>query len=198
MRFLAFACLIIVSGLFPSFARAGVFEVGAQANYRKTNFDATHSEEMETGTGSIAYYFWDLSALEFSYTRGAEKEIQPEYTAYQDLSAYGVDVMFTLANRDSIFKPYVKVGAAWIDKNLRYYITGFSPYGTETSGIAPTGGVGFKFMLTQQFAIKFGVDVSSSPLFFYTKTVSPPPSTPVPADPVTYDFSANAGLSFLF
>ena len=185
--------LIFLSGA-DSFA--GVFELAGQANYRKTNYDSTHSEEEETGTVSLAYYFWDMSALEVSYTRGAADQLDPQYTAFQQISAYGVDIMFTLAEHDSAFKPYVKVGAAWVDKNLQYYISPLT-YGIETSGVAPTAGVGFKYMLGQQFGLKFGIDASSSPLFFYSETLNPTVANP-PAQPVTYDVSAAAGISFLF
>src|SRR5438128_2286117 len=120
-------CLFIFISLISLKSQAGVFELGAQANYRKTNFDAYHSEAMETGTASLGYYFWELSALEFSFTRGNAIQNDPEYVAYQDLTAYGVAILFTFANQSSPLKPYVKLGLSWVDKNLRYFVPTFPP-----------------------------------------------------------------------
>ncbi len=179
--------LLPVLLLLSSFAQAGIFEISATGNYRKTYYDSTHSTAMESGTFGLAYYFWELSALELSFTRGDANQVAPEYTAYQTFTAYGVDFLVTMANRESVIKPYLKAGASYIVKSLRYFdpvLGGTSSVNSQ--GIAPTAGIGFKIMIGQQFAIKTGVDVSSSPL---------------PGDdrnPVTYDFSANAGVSFLF
>src|ERR1700730_18640954 len=99
-------CLRLLACVFMLFAfahpgLAGVFELSAQGTYKITNFDATHSAASESGTAGLAYYFWDLSALEISYTRGDANQVQPEYTAYQTFSAYGLDLMITVANKDS-------------------------------------------------------------------------------------------------
>jgi hypothetical protein len=164
-------------------AVAGIFELSASGSYKNTNFDATHSAASESGTAGLAYYFWDLSALEIAYTRGDANQVQPEYIAYQTYTAYGVDLLVTVANQDSILKPYLKAGAAYLFKSLRYSIPGFTQITVDTQGIAPTAGMGFKLMLGQRFAIKGGVDVSSSPINI---------------EPVTYDFGATGGISILF
>jgi hypothetical protein len=191
MHLLRLTSLIIVL-LASQISLAGVIELGAQANYRGTNFDPSHADVSESGTGSIGYYFWDVSAIEFSYTRGASEQTQPEYTAYQDLTAYGMDLMITLANKESSLKPYIKLGAAYVDKNLReFFPGGLLPISIETHGVAPSAGLGFKLMLTERFALKAGFDASSSPLFFYSSTSADP-------NTVTYDFSAYGGLSILF
>ena len=140
-----------------------------------------------------------MSALELSYTQGVANQLDPQYTAFQNIRAYGADVMFTLADKDSTFKPYIKVGLAWQDKDLQYVINpALPPFGVETTGLAPTAGAGAKLMITQQLALKFGIDVSSSPLFFFAETVTPSSSGPPPPNVITYDVSANAGVSFLF
>src|SRR5688572_20742114 len=174
-------------------SQAGVFEISATGSYRKTNFDANHTAAMESVTGGLAYYFWELSALQLSYTRGAANQVQPEYTAYQTFEAYGLDLLITIASRESALKPYIKAGAAYVVKDLRTYVPvpGSNPilYNTlviQTFGVSPTAGLGFKLMLGQQFAIKAGVDVSTSPLRKDSN------------EPTTYDFAANGGISFLF
>jgi hypothetical protein len=187
--------LFLAAWVTPNPARAGVVELSATASYRKTNYDPTTNDAMETGTGSIGYYFWDLSAVELSYTRGAATQATPDYNAYQDFTAYGLDLLITMANQQSMLKPYVKFGAQYQIKNVRYYFPGVPSVNILTQGIAPTGGLGFKLMFTQQLAFKFGFDISTSPLFFYTRT---PPMPAGQDDPVTYDVAATAGLSFLF
>ena len=164
-------------------AEAGIFELSAQGSYKNTNFDATHSAASESGTAGLAYYFWDLSALEISYTRGDANQVQPEYVAYQTFTAYGIDLLVTVANRESALKPYLKAGGAYVFKSLRYSIPGFTQITVDTQGLAPTAGMGFKLMLGQQFAIKGGVEVSTSPINI---------------EPITYDFGATGGISILF
>jgi hypothetical protein len=183
---------IVLISLPSSFGHAGVIELGAQANYRSTSFDPSHTDLSESGTGSIGYYFWGLTALEVSYTRGASLQDYTEYQAYQDLTAYGVDLMITMADKDSALKPYVKLGAAYVIKDLREVFPQLPAVTVETSGISPSAGIGFKYMLTQQFALKGGFDISTSPVFLYYS------NSPTPNQQVTYDFSANGGLSIFF
>lgn len=186
---LFFSTLIFLA---PSSSQAGIIEIGAQANYRSTSFDPTHTDLTESGTGSIGYYFWGLTALEISYTRGASLQNYTEYQAYQDLTAYGVDLMITMANKDSDLKPYIKVGAAYQIKDLREVFPKLPAVTVETSGVSPSAGIGFKLMITQQFALKGGFDISTSPVFLYYS------NSPTPDQSVTYDFSANGGLSIFF
>lgn len=183
--------LVLLILLTSASAHAGIFELGAQANYRSTNFDPTHSDVMESGTVSLGYYFWGLTALEASYTRGQALQDYTEYTAFQDMTGYGLDLMITMANKDSDFKPYVKFGAAYVIKSLREIFPQLPAVTVDTQGVAPSAGLGFKYMVSQQVAIKAGFDISTSPIFMET-TNSPDPNT------VTYDISASAGLSFFF
>jgi hypothetical protein len=170
-------------------SRAGIFELGASYNYKKTNYDASHYDASESGTASLAYYFWESMAGEFSFTRGAAIESQPEFTVYQDITAYGVSLLWSVSTADSSFKPYIKGGVSYVTKILRYYYPNFPPLNPiNVVGPSPTAGIGFKYMLSQRFGIKIGVDGS--------QTTSEDISTHVSS--TTYDFSANAGISFLF
>src|SRR5690242_4166342 len=87
---------------------AGIYEISASYNYKKTNYDVGTYEESESGTAGLAYYFWGLSGLELSFTRGASVLAQSTYQIYQDITAYGLNFIFTIANRESSFKPYIK------------------------------------------------------------------------------------------
>jgi outer membrane autotransporter protein len=160
-------------------------EVSATYNYKRTNYDQNQYSAGESGTGGIGYYFWETSAFEITYTRGAEILVQSSGTTYQDLTAYGADFLFTVANQGSPFKPYLKLGAVYIIKNLRaFYSNGTVSSPIVDQGTAAQVGLGFKWMLGPRFGIKSGIDVSTSPLNNSSHT--------------TYDFAANIGASFLF
>ena len=187
-----FAAILVCFFSFLPLSYAGIFEIGAQANYRSTSFDPNHTDLMETGTGSLGYYFWGLTALEISYTRGQALQNFTEYTAFQDITAYGIDLMITLAEKESSLKPYVKLGGAYVIKDLREMFPQLPAVTVETTGIAPSVGMGLKLMITQQFALKVGIDVQTSPIFLYYS------NNPNPDQAVTYDVSASGGLSILF
>lgn len=177
------AILTVFVFVMPVNSWAGLFELGTSVSYRKTNFDATRSSAIQTTTGSLAYYFWGLSALQFSYTYGTANQIQPEYTAYQIIQQIGMNLLITMASRESSFRPYLKVGGAYTEKKLRYNIPNFEPLRSEMYGVTPTGGIGFKLMIGKRFAIKAGVDVTTSP---------------INDDVFTFDLEATGGISILF
>lgn len=185
MKKILFAALL----LFSTHAFAGIFEISALYNYKKTNYDASRYDAMETGTASVAYYFWQSMAFEFSFTRGAAIQAQPEFIVYQDITGYGASLLFSVNSQESAFKPYIKGGAAYITKILRYYYPNTpAPSPVRTEGLSPTAGLGFKYMLSQQFGIKVGLDGSQTT----TRDVASGQSN------TNYDFSISAGVSFLF
>lgn len=164
--------------------QAGYFEVSGSGSYRKTTYDKDNYSIYRSGTASVAYYFWELSALEISYTKARQDEVKTQYESRSFVTFYGADLIFTLAGKQSLFQPYIKVGASYQDKNGTYRQANqlVVPL-TEVKGWAPTGGVGFKIILGQHVAIKTGIDAWSSPLS---------------QDNVTYDYAARMGLSFIF
>ncbi len=176
--------------LFPLFlllfslpVQAGYFEIGASGSYRKTSYDESNFLVYRSGTASVAYYFWELSALEVSYTKSRQDEIRTEYESRSFITFYGVDLIFSLASRKSLFQPYIKVGVAHQNKTGSYKQSGTVNTLPEIEGWAPSAGVGFKIIIGQHVAIKTGIDVWSSPLS---------------QDKVSYDYAGRMGLSFLF
>lgn len=165
-------------------AQAGYFEISGSGSYRKTSFDESRYSIYRSGTASVAYYFWELSALELSYTKARADEVQTEYQARIYTTFYNADLIFTLAGKQSVFQPYIKVGAVYQEKKGTYKqatlaVTTITP----VRGWAPSGGIGLKFILGQHVAIKAGIDAWSSP---------------VSQDNVTYDYAGRVGLSFIF
>jgi outer membrane protein W len=165
-------------------AKAGYFEIGGSGSYRKTSQDKDNYSVFKSITGSVAYYFWELSALEVSYTRARQDENYTTYSSTVFQEIFETDFIFTLATRKSTFQPYIKVGAAYQVKKSEYKQPNTSPTPLPTvRGWGPSGGIGFKFMMNENLALKAGIDIWSSPLN---------------QDPVTYDYAFRGGLSVLF
>jgi hypothetical protein len=165
-------------------AQAGYFEIGGSGSYRKSSLDADHYTTFRSGTGSIAYYFWELSALELSYTKSRQDESTKDYEARYYTTFYGADLIFTLATKQSLFQPYIKVGGAYMDKTGSYKLIASNvTIIPEVKGWAPSAGLGFKIIVGEHIAIKVGIDAWSSP---------------VSQDVVTYDYAGRVGLSFIF
>ena len=180
--------------LINSPARAGVFELSASANFRDSHIDSYNYTKTVSYTGSVSYYFWEMSAIELSYTQGQStlsakpSAIDPQLLYISDFTMHGVDLVFSLTSRDAPIQPYVKVGGAKIKKDLvvKSEVGSIkrinSPDGDNTETV-PSAGVGFKIMLTKTFSIKAGIDAWKTN---YKKQDE------------TTDYAGRAGISWLF
>lgn len=176
----------------PSLALAGIFELGLTANYRSSQVTEDNSQASLSYTGSISYYFFEMSALELSYTNGNSvlsyrpSASDPKTEITTEFEMMGVDLVLTFAGRDAAFQPYVKVGGAHISKKI--VIAGDQGTGSAEikapDGIVPSAGIGVKIKLTEQFLIKAGVDAWTSPL-----------NDDAGGDDATIDFAGRAGIS---
>lgn len=144
---------------------AGFFEFSVTNNFRSSRIDENNFSKTNSLTGSVSYYFMEMSALEISYTEGVtEQKIKPtgdDSTVYTfEFRHYGADLVFSLASRKSIFQPYIKAGTANVKKNF-YSKVGSLPR-TKASDLKaqwlPSVGIGFKFKLTKNLALKAGID----------------------------------------
>ncbi len=166
-----------------------VIEVGATANYRKSVITEDNYQESESYTGSISYYFWEMSALELSYTRGAQRVVlkpsaqEAKFTITSTFYMAGADLVFTLGSRESAFQPYVKIGGAYIEKEIVREVEGGAT--TEIPGefgVVPSAGLGFKIRLTKALSLKVGADAWTSPI--------------KKGEDTTYDYAGRAGFSW--
>ncbi len=179
----------MISLSFSSLAQAGVFEIGASGNYRISRLDEDNYSEMVSYTGTISYYFWEMSALELSYTQGTQITVMlipgdNKTTTTTGFQMGGADLVLTLADKQSLFQPYVKLGGAYLRKEMVREIETLGKDRLPTSeGIVPSAGVGFKIRLTNALSLKAGVDAWTSP-----------PSQ----DRTTIDYAARAGISWMF
>lgn len=192
---IAFTTLFLI-GLAPSLAHAGFVEIGAAGSYRRSNIDVNAYDEAKSITGSFSYYFSESSAMELSYTDGMNKraisEGQPNgHVTTMYYSLIGLDLVYTFGGREAAFRPYVKAGANYIlEKRIvdqyRDASGNLFPASVieDEPALVPSAGIGCKVALTQNLSLKLGVDG------WYSR--------PVNKDPVTIDYAARVGLSFMF
>ncbi|MBC86424.1 MAG: hypothetical protein CL677_04530 [Bdellovibrionaceae bacterium] len=179
--------------LFSYGSLAGVTELSLSTNYRNQKIDSNNFTNSLSYTGSISYYFWEMSALELSYTKGESKQSfrltgDTESTvATTEFELIGVDFVLSFAERKAAFQPFVKVGAAHIDKVFLLDPAGGTEAETGSqSGIAPSAGVGMRIRFTQTFSLKMGVDAWASPINDDSD------------DPETVDYAGRVGISWMF
>ncbi|MGE0763653.1 MAG: outer membrane beta-barrel protein [Bdellovibrionales bacterium] len=170
-------------------AQAGVIEVGASGNYRISRINKENYQEMVSYTGTLSYYFWELSALELSYTEGTQIVVlqiptENRTTTTTSFQMAGLDLVLTLADKQSVFQPYVKLGGAYLKKEMQREIENMGITKLPSSeGVVPSAGVGFKFRIGANLSLKVGVDAWTSPSN---------------QSPTTIDYAGRAGISWMF
>lgn len=163
----------------PSSSFNDYFEIGLSGNYRKAYLtDATSNQrafdENSAYIASLAYYFREMTAIEFSYSQGANTRYIPSSTitstTTHKYTLYGADLIFTFGKRTDQWIPYIKGGIAFFDrKSIDYeYIdtnTGL-PLDTEPvaldATVVPSAGFGLQVRATNYLALKFGIDIWTS------------------------------------
>lgn len=160
MKHLVVSVLALI--LFPCLGKAGFIELSLLGNYKKNKVDANSFEESRFGTASIAYYFWMMSAIELSYTRGDRKSVvtptEPGFdtvTTTYDIMVIGADLVIAFAGRDSVIQPFIKGGAAYFEQRVTQKIGDNPSTSVKQDPITvPSAGAGFKIRITQTFSFK--------------------------------------------
>ncbi len=148
--------------LFCHNSYAGVFEVSLTASHRRSEINDSNYLQSTSYTGSVSYYFFEMSALELSYTNG--ESLQKADTGSDiiqfktNFEMLGADLVFTFAGRSSSFQPFLKGGVAQISKEIVTITSTGKNTNKQTPEVVPSAGVGFKIRLTKTFSIKVGVD----------------------------------------
>jgi hypothetical protein len=148
-------------------AHAGIFELSYTFSQRSSFIDDQNYQKSLSHTGSIAWYFLEMSALEISYTHG-EGEVSGYATGdtssiiYKTrLDMWDSSLVFTLAQKDWAFQPYVKGGAALVNKRIYRTDASFNNKEishTDSNDLVPSLGVGFRLFFTQNLSLKAGYD----------------------------------------
>lgn len=151
--------LLLLAGL-PSASWAGIVEIGASANFRRSTIDDNNFQESTSYTGSLSYYFWEMSALELSYTEGeAFLSVKPlddtKIITTSTFKLIGVDLIITLGSQQSTLQPYLKIGGAHIEKKIVRQAEGLDASEIESpSGIVPSAGLDLKLPLVEVFPLR--------------------------------------------
>ena len=153
------------------------YEIGLSGNYRKTFLTELGTtqrayDENAAYTASFAYYFREMTAIEFSYSQGKNTRFIPSSTITSTTthrySLIGVDLVFTFGKRSDTFIPYIKAGVAYFDKkSIDYeYVNNGIPEQPQTveinSTVVPSAGFGMQFRLTQRLSFKAGLEFWTS------------------------------------
>lgn len=173
---------------------SALFELGYSTSYRKSHISENAYDESLHHTGSLSYYFFGSSALEFSTTIGTSERVVPSGTTLikqiYDVSIYGLDLVFNYGDRQSTFAPYIKIGAAYFaQKKITTYLinmeTGAVADASEPfieTSVVPSAGIGMRWNFTDRLGLRMGFDIWSS--------------RPIDQTPLTFDMAARVGLSW--
>lgn len=189
------AFLIFALFFAASAAHAGFIEVGASGSYKRSNIDGTSFDESQSLTGSLAYYFDESSALELSYTDGSNRRVIGEgqtvgHVTNMYYKMVGLDFVLTIGGREATIRPYIKLGGVYIMEKriVDQYRDASGTYAPneikDNPALVPSGGIGFKLQLSQNWSLKVGAEAWTS--------------RPLSEDNVTIDYAGRAGLSFMF
>lgn len=184
----SFILLTLIS-MAPS-AFAGYIEVGASVNYRQSKYDDDNYLTSLSYTGTFSYYFWEMCAFEVNYTTGTSKQVSqatatdPKITVEDSINMVSGDFVFSFADRQAPFRPYVKLGGGYLSK-LRYGTTDSDSRRliSKQEGFVPSGGLGVSISITKELSFKLGVDAWTSP---------------VNQDTIVVDYVGRAGISWMF
>lgn len=170
-------------------AQAGYLELDLSGNVRKSSIDEVNYYYNQSITGSIAYYFWENSAIEMSYTKGLSiKQVAatislPQHQYISSYTLMGVDFVLAWGTRASAFRPYLKAGVMQVEKTDTIVAEGYADSVVPLPAkVVPSAGVGIQFMLSQTFAIKVGYDTW--------------PSDSLSNTPVIWDYATRIGVSW--
>jgi hypothetical protein len=107
-----------------------------------------------------------------------------KYVNKTNFQLLALDLVISFAERDDFFQPYIKMGGGYLKKeDYEQVDNGDTNLVSRDEGLVPSGGVGFRVLLTKGFAVKFGLDAWTTPLH---------------ENPVVVDFAGYAGVSWLF
>lgn len=182
--------LMLVLSLTSAPAFAGFVEIGISGSYKFSGFDNNNSITSIAYTGSYSYYFLEQCALEASYTYAYNKQISkagptdPQYLIEDNIDMISMDLILSMGGRESVFAPYIKLGAGYLMKE-RYskQDDGAKNLTSKSQGTVPSGGVGVKVNISRQLSLKLGLDAWTSPLH---------------EEPFIVDYVGRAGISWIF
>lgn len=151
-------------------------ELGLSGNYRKINLPTASGEgafdQTQSYTGSVAYYFYEMAAIELNYTRGESVRFVPSDVANvrttHFFSLIGTDLIFTFAKRKDRLVPFLKLGVGYfLEKEVSYeYDDGVGSPLVDVvrleNTLVPSFGGGMRLRLTDRLSMKLGLELWTS------------------------------------
>lgn len=154
VRFGILLCIGFSLWAIPSQAQ-GTFEVSLGASYNRTNFSGDSYNWNRRYGLSLAYHFTERSGIEFSFQDVVDrtKIVGFEDTTFHD-RVYGANWIQSFTGRDSFVQPYFRAGVGVLNREANgVYAAGTSPP-SRLDSITALFGLGFRFYVTKQFAIR--------------------------------------------
>lgn len=160
---------------FSQNSNALMTEIGLSYSFQKKQFNATNGYQTETKSASISFYFLERLALELGYTDGfyesEENDGTTQRTVQQATKIADASLIVILLGKKSLLQPYIKGGAAYIEKEQTIKLLNVGPIDIpKSSGWGPSYGAGIKLALSERFSIRIGYDVWQTPLGDGTKS----------------------------
>ncbi len=165
LRILYFISAFLIA--LPSYA--GLMELSYSLSLSDSSFNENTYTKTVSNTASFAWYFLEMSAIEISYSKGEQEFSSPTDTSSSayvyriDFEMYGADLVLAFGGKDAVFQPYIKGGAAWVEKQYYRLPSPGAPEKILLSEVegddpVPSMGVGFKFMLFKNLRLKASYD----------------------------------------
>jgi len=140
----------------------------------RRTFDELNWFANQASTAGVSFYLGERLAFELSYTNGlyVKKEREnalttsaSQRTTTQYTNSYDTGLIFLFADRRAVLQPYIRAGAAYIQRRQEVQIGDDIPFSiSPRNAIAPSAGVGLRIMLGEQFGIRMAVDSIQTPI----------------------------------
>lgn len=172
---LRFTLTLLTFLFFTEKSQALMTEIGLSYSYQKKQFNATNGYQTESKSASFSFYFLERLALELGYTDGFyqsdENDGTTQRVVQQTTRVADASLIIILLGKKSIIQPYIKGGAAYIEKEQTIkYVNASAISVPKSSGWGPSYGAGIKIALSERFSIRVGYDVWQTPLGDGTKS----------------------------
>ncbi|MCS6839054.1 MAG: hypothetical protein NZ480_09455 [Bdellovibrionaceae bacterium] len=178
--------------LYSTATYAFIAEITLNYNYLRRTFDSLNWFANQAVSAGVSFYVFQSIAFELSYTQGLfiRKEIEnalnnstAQRTSSQKTDSYEVSMIFLFGDRRAAWQPFIRLGAAYIQRQQQVQIDNDIPFSVEPSdAIAPAAGAGFRLVLSEKFNLRVGVDAVQ---------------TPIGNHAFVYDLSGRVGFSFV-
>lgn len=135
-----------------------ISEWSVQGELGQTIYNENNDETFHSYRASVSFFFWSRVALELSrshFETNRRELIQSiERTTQQTAEGTGLDLLIVLAGRSAFFQPYIKGGAAYVEKTYRVNVNDLDIEILTPATLTPSYGLGVRLAFTQTFQLR--------------------------------------------